>query len=132
MTEDPDQREIDDFAFHLFNITRGIGMEQGSGLLLQLLYLRWVAHEPDVVGDHRRTWASLRNDIAHGRVKAGPVLHDALEQRLGPWGHEVSLPPDDGGRTIENLILQIDAWPFDTPDRAAVRHVASRLFETVL
>ena len=132
MTDQPDQRRIDDFAFHLFNITRGVGMEQGSGLLLQLLYLRWAAHEPEVDGDHRRTWIVLRNDIARGVVKPGPILQDTLEQRLGPWGHAVSLPPDDGGRTIEALILELDAWPFNTPDKAAVRQIAARLFETVL
>src|SRR4051812_38461277 len=97
MTDEPDQRKIDDFAFHLFNITRGIGMEQGSGLLLLLLYIRWAAHEPEVEGDHRTTWSSLRNDIAHGVVRPGPVLETVLDQRLGSWASAVRLPPDDGG-----------------------------------
>ena len=40
-------RGIEGFAVHLFRMTRSLGMEQGSDLLLQLIYLRGTSTERD-------------------------------------------------------------------------------------
>ena len=84
MAPDSDSRQIDAFAFHLFNLTRAIGMEHGSELLLQLLYLRWAADaaRQKQKGDHRLSWQAMRNDIAHDLVRPGRIVFTALSQRL--------------------------------------------------
>src|SRR5207249_152037 len=61
--EDPgcavSDRQIDEFAFSLFQKTRALGMEHGSDLLLKLIHLRGTSDWPG--GE----WSKLRNLTAH-------------------------------------------------------------------
>ena len=127
-----DARKIDEFALHLFNLTRSIGMEHGSELLLHVLYLRWTTEQVSETTDHRRTWRTIRNDLSHGVVRPGPLLEQALAEQLEGWPIPELRSVDDGSGIVERVVFEIDGWPFETHEQTAVRTVASLLFEAVL
>ena len=126
-----DKREHE-FAFHLFNATRSIGMEQGSELVLQLLYLRF-ATETSANRLPVSSWRDFRDRLAHGAERPGRLLTATLEACLPGWSVSASQADIDDGQALSAATAALDHWDFpraDHPD--ALRAQASALYEAVL
>lgn len=103
-------------------------MEDGSDLLLDLIYLR----SPGRRGQFSGEFTALRNSVAHGREKPTVLVKELLNERLPSWNlPEKQLPPNASG-LISSVVLELEAWPWGQLTDGQSQAVAGRLFEAVL
>lgn len=112
----------------LFNLVRSAGMEDGSDLLLELIYLR----SPGTGNHKNHSWSMLRNSVAHGRSKPEALVADALNERLPDWFPSERRVAGSGTGLIESVVLELDQWPWASLPEGETQPIASSLFESVL
>jgi hypothetical protein len=114
--------DIDSFAFSLFQMTRSVGMEHGSDLLLQLIYLR---------GTSDGNWRKLHDVMTRDVGSPTLMVEELVGRTVEPW-KVPPLPIEVDDRTIRNVVSALDAWPFESRSEEDTRALASGLFEAVL
>lgn len=118
---------LEEAVFHMADATRSLGLEEGSDLLLQLIYLRWVADRDQGAGG----WERFREELVASQ-QPGEVLDRALAQHVPSWqGHYKSVF-EDGGRALWQTVDALSAWSRDSSTPEAFRVELHGAFEAVL
>ncbi|WP_210493656.1 DUF3696 domain-containing protein [Patulibacter sp. SYSU D01012] len=117
---------LEDVVFRVADATRSLGLEEGTDLLLQLIYLRWATERDQRDGG----WDALRDQLTMSR-QPEQILDRALEEHVPFWrGHYKSVA-EDGGHALRFSVDALNAWPLG-PEPTAMRDELHGAFEAVL
>ena len=105
--------------------TRSLGWEEGTDLLLQLIYLRWALHQS--VGG----WSTFRDDLLTSPQPAD-ALERALEAYVPFWHTSKSVVAQDGGHALLRTVHTLADWPLDDSAPQVLRSELHAAFEAVL
>src|SRR4051812_32669065 len=96
--------------------TRSLGWEEGTELLLHLIYLRWAMDQDTTTGG----WDRLRDDLLSS-TQPDEVLGHALERHVPSWEGPYRSVAQDGGHALRQTVGALGSWPLDSSAEPAFR-----------
>ncbi len=118
---------LEDMVFRMADATRSLGWEEGTDLLLQLIYLRWAVEQ----GPESRGWHAFSNELL-ATANPAELLVRALKEYLQLQDVLYRSVAQDGGHALRQTVDTLSQWTFEAPSADALRHELHHAFEAVL